>query len=124
MPRLTISVGFPRIQKQAIRTALTLLALVTSLLGLTPLRVHAQAVSGSIAGSVLDPSGNVIPGAKVQATNLATGVEFSITTNAAGYYTISNLIAGQYRVVVTVTGFKTYEQSSVDVRIDSVTRLD
>jgi outer membrane receptor protein involved in Fe transport len=55
---------------------------------------------------------------------LATGVEFSVTTNAAGYYTISNLIAGQYRVVVTVTGFKTHEQSNVDVRIDSVTRLD
>jgi len=119
-----MSVGFPKIRKRAIGTVLPLLALITSLVGLTPLKVHAQAVSGSITGAVLDPSGNVIPSAKVQATNVATGVEYSVITNAAGYYTISNLIAGRYRVVVTVTGFKTYEQSSVDIRIDSVTRLD
>ncbi|PYV37225.1 MAG: hypothetical protein DMG06_28690, partial [Acidobacteria bacterium] len=124
MPRHLMSVGFPKIRKRAIGTVLPLLALITSLVGLTPLKVHAQAVSGSITGAVLDPSGNVIPSAKVQATNVATGVEYSVITNAAGYYTISNLIAGRYRVVVTVTGFKTYEQSSVDIRIDSVTRLD
>jgi len=85
MPLPIMSVGFPKIRKQVIGTVLPLLALITSLVGLTPLKVHAQAVSGSITGAVLDPSGNVIPGAKVQGTNLATGVEYSATTSQAGY---------------------------------------
>jgi outer membrane receptor protein involved in Fe transport len=101
--------------------AIVLLTLAFSLL---PSRAFSQAVSGSITGAVLDPSGNAIPGAAVKAVNSATGVEFAVTTNEAGHFTISNLIGGRYRLVVTVTGFKVYEQTNIDVRIDSVTRLD
>src|SRR6266508_2156825 len=101
--------------------AITLLTLVFSL---QPSRAFSQAVSGSITGAVLDPTGKAIPGAAVKAVNSATGIEYATRTTEAGYYTISNLIAGQYKVVVAVTGFEAYEQSRVEVRIGAVTRLD
>src|SRR4051812_34121624 len=83
-----------------------------------------QAVSGTITGAVTDPSGSAIPGANVKATNAATGVAVSVLTTSAGYYTISNLIAGTYTVEVAAPGFKTYERSNVDVSVSSVSRLD
>ena len=91
---------------------------------LMPCRLSAQAVSGAITGVVSDPAGAVIPGAQVVVANRATGVETSVPTNAVGLYSVSNLISGSYRLVVTATGFKTFEQETIDVRIGAVVRLD
>jgi Carboxypeptidase regulatory-like domain len=65
----------------------------------------AQTVTGSIAGTVSDPSGAVIPGAQVVARNLDTGVETSATTNTAGIYRIQFLPIGHYQVTVQASGF-------------------
>jgi len=86
--------------------------------------LFAQAVSGSITGAVLDSSGAVVPKAKLTVTNSGTGVAVATTSNDAGYYNVPNLISGTYRVEVTATGFRRFEQPDINVNIGSVTRLD
>ena len=86
--------------------------------------LRAQLVSGSIIGDVTDPSGAVVAGAEVSATNTATGVQLSAKTNNAGYFNLSNLIAGTYTVSLTAPGFKTLARENIVVDIGSVIRLD
>ena len=66
---------------------------------------RAQAV-GTITGTVTDPSGAVIAGAKVTATRVETGVVQSTVTTGSGSYTIPSLVVGTYNVVAEAQGFK------------------
>src|SRR5216684_3229891 len=68
----------------------------------------AQSDLGSISGFVRDPSGAVIPNAKVTVTN-PSGIERSTVSNESGYYTITNLPPGTYTLRVEASGFKRYE---------------
>ena len=68
---------------------------------------HAQTVTGTVTGTVTDPSGAVIPGASVSAHNLDTGVDSSATTDSAGLYRIGYLPIGRYQISATATGFAT-----------------
>ena len=70
----------------------------------------AQSDSGSISGFVRDPSGAVVPNARVTVTN-SSGIERSTATNESGYYTITNLPPGMYTLRVEARGFKRYETS-------------
>ncbi|HWB83912.1 MAG TPA: TonB-dependent receptor [Bryobacteraceae bacterium] len=74
--------------------------------------------SGSIQGTISDPTGAVIPGATVEATNTATGVKTSRTTTAAGYYVLSPLPAGEYTVTASSTGFQSTVQQHI--RVDAL----
>lgn len=71
--------------------------------------------TGSIQGTVTDPSDAAIPGATVTATNTATNVNTAQQTSAAGLYTIAALAPGQYTVSVSATGFQTVTQQHVTV---------
>src|SRR5258708_10059758 len=71
--------------------------------------------SGSIQGVVSDPSGAVIPGATVVATNVATGVKTTRPTTDAGYYVLSPLAPGEYTVSASVQGFQTLTQEHIVV---------
>jgi hypothetical protein len=82
-----------------------LLFAVFVLLANCPL-ARAQAV-GSITGTVTDQTGAVIPGAKVTATRVETGVSRSTVTTSAGTYTIPSLVVGTYNVTAEAVGFKT-----------------
>lgn len=84
----------------------------------------SQAVSGSITGGILDPSGAAIPSATITVINPSTGVRLTQSSNSQGYYLLSNLIAGDYQVEVTATGFKTFRQMPVSVSIGNTIRLD
>ncbi|HEV8183000.1 MAG TPA: carboxypeptidase-like regulatory domain-containing protein, partial [Candidatus Angelobacter sp.] len=64
-----------------------------------------SAASAQISGTVVDPQGAVVPGAKVTATNSATGVQRSVNTTSTGNYTIPNLQPGTYDVKVEAKGF-------------------
>ena len=90
------------------------LAAFVLLAGLQNLR--AQAV-GAITGLVTDPTGAVIPAAKVTATNVATGVSQSTVTSGGGTYTIPSLLVGTYKVTAEAGGFKpgTAEDITLDV---------
>jgi len=67
----------------------------------------AQTTTGSIVGTVTDPSGGVVAGASVTVTNEGTGiVVIKITTDAAGHYVATTLPVGRYSVTVEAPGFK------------------
>src|SRR5258708_33839378 len=67
--------------------------------------VRAQAISGDITGVVTDASKSVVVRAEVVATNQATGVVSTATTNAEGEFRLVNLPPGRYTVSATAQGF-------------------
>ncbi len=73
--------------------------------------------TGGLTGTVTDPSGGVIVGATVDATNAGTGQERSATTDNAGVYKFSLLQPGNYSVKFSAAGFKTAEVPSVAVSV-------
>ena len=104
--------------------ALLLLALVgVAMLGRTSTAM-AQATSGSITGFVTDQVGAVIPQAKVSVTDEGTGIVTQATTDGAGFYNVTNLIAGNYTVTVEAAGFKTFSKQHIQLQIDSTVKAD
>ncbi len=68
---------------------------------------RAQVVGATVSGTITDPRGDAIPGAKVSAKNLATGVTTSTTTNATGAFSIANLNPADYEISASAAGFST-----------------
>jgi hypothetical protein len=67
----------------------------------------AQTFRGAINGTVTDPSGAVVPGAQVKATNKATGIEHAALSTSDGQFAFQDLPVGTYTVVVSAQGFPT-----------------
>ncbi len=80
--------------------------------------------TASISGTVTDPSGAVVAGATVTATNIATGVATTQTTNAQGYYSFQALPLGTYSVGVGKTGFKAYQQTGLILDVNTALTVD
>jgi hypothetical protein len=83
-----------------------------------------QTVTSSITGQVTDPSGAVIPGAKVTAENVATSVRTSTQTNASGVYTIRFLPIGTYTATIEAKGFATQKISPFTLEIDQTAKIN
>src|ERR1700744_5514177 len=66
---------------------------------------NAQTITGSLNGTVTDPSGAVVPNAKVTATNVDTGATTPTTSNSGGVYAIRFLQIGNYKVTIEAPGF-------------------
>ncbi|HEV2387873.1 MAG TPA: carboxypeptidase regulatory-like domain-containing protein [Candidatus Acidoferrales bacterium] len=81
---------------------------------------RAQTTEGTIVGTVKDPQGAVVPGAKVTATNPATGLVRTATASPDGMFRIPALPAGVYRVEVEASGFSKAVVESVNVAVDQV----
>jgi hypothetical protein len=96
--------------------------LVFVLLAATSL--SAQTFRGTILGTVTDPSGAVVAGAKVTVKNVGTGLERNTDTSADGTYSFPELPLGTYDVTVTHTGFQTYVTTGVSVEVASERRVD
>jgi hypothetical protein len=90
-----------------------LVGLTVSLLLAFPQRPLAQEFRATLTGQVTDPSGAVIPGAKVTATNTDTGSTYSDVTSKAGVYYIPYVVPGTYTVKVEAEGFKIAIQDKV-----------
>ena len=87
-----------------------------ALAGLTGGMAHAQlAGTGAISGNVQDPSGAVVPGAAVTATNVNTNVAVARTTTRSGDYNITPLLPGSYTLTVAASGFEGYKQENITV---------
>ncbi len=84
----------------------------------------AQAVYGSIAGTVFDGSGAPIPQATVTVTNAERNTTTSVTTNDSGNYSQTHLIIGHYTVRVEAAGFNVEVQQGVELAIDTVSTVD
>src|SRR5690349_7906405 len=80
--------------------------------------------TGTIQGTVTDPSGAIVPGASVTAINNATGVKIERQTTEAGFFTLNLLTAGEYTVTVKATGFQTLTQVKVIVDALATVGLD
>src|SRR5260370_35465778 len=78
-----------------------------SLLLLTILPAFPQTVGASLQGSITDPSGAIIPGAKIEIRNLDTGVISSLTSDSSGHFREPVLGPGDYQLRVQATGFQT-----------------
>ncbi len=83
--------------------------------------MSAQSVTGSVTGTVADPAGAVVAGAKVQLTNSISKQTRDFTTSSSGAFEFSSLIPGSYSVRVTQTGFKASEQN---VTVSAQERVD
>lgn len=90
---------------------------------LTTSAVFAQAVSGNIAGTVLDPTGATVPNAAVAITDLDRGAVYNVQSNNDGNFSQTHLLAGRYQVKVTSAGFGVYTATAT-VQIDATTSLD
>ena len=83
----------------------------------------AQVLTGTIAGIVTDPTGGVIPGANVTATDTETGTEHQAVTDQSGNFSLTNLPNSTYKVVVQHPGFAKYEVAKVVVSVSQTTPL-
>ena len=101
------------------RAALLFLCLISSQ-ALAP----AQSVRATILGTVLDPSGAVMPKATVTARQTATGLTRTELTNDSGEYSITQLPIGLYTLTVEEPGFKKAERTGVELRVDDKLRID
>jgi len=79
---------------------------------------------GSITGVVTDPTGALVPSARIIIQNTATGAKYETVSNAAGQYTMPNLPAGIYQLTFEAPGFKKLVRAGVELGITSVLRVD
>jgi hypothetical protein len=102
--------------KRSVLAAVGVLALLCTTL--TP-NASGQAVYGSILGTITDPSGAAVAGAKVTVTDERKGTKDETTTNDSGNYSVTHLIPDTYTVLVEGTGFKSLEFKGVIVNADA-----
>ena len=105
------------------RIRVAILVLIVSVFAMAQI-AFAQTDRGTITGTVSDPTGAVIPGAQVVATNVATGAHSDTTSTATGDYTIPSVIAGTYTVTVEASGFKKSTMSGIEVQVANTARID
>jgi len=80
-------------------------------------QAHAQFENGSLVGTISDSSGAVIPGAKVVATNTATGVALTRTTDGAGEFQFPSLRVGVYRIEASKEGFQNAVADKINMQV-------
>src|SRR6201986_1938389 len=85
---------------------------------------RAQTTSGLITGTITDSSGAVMPGAQVQLTNQATGVQRNAVTDSSGYYSVPELQPGVYDVSASKDGFATQKLSNVHLEVNQSEALN
>ncbi len=94
------------------------------LMALAPRLAAAQAVSGTLLGTVTDPSGAVLSGAKVTLVNEATGLTRTLTTDKNGEFTAPSMPTGTYTATAEMQGFKVAAVSNVELGVDQHVRID
>src|SRR5579871_4629058 len=89
------------------------------------IRLHAQgATSGSILGTVSDPTGAVVPNASVQIKNVETGQVQQAPTDVQGRYTIADLPIGNYEAQVSASGFQTMVRRGITLTVGAQAVVD
>jgi len=84
----------------------------------------AQVLYGSMAGTLTDETGAVVPAATVSVTNTSTGLSRQATSDDSGHYSIPNLLEGTYDLSINANGFRPYTLKGVAVRINAATKVD
>jgi hypothetical protein len=97
------------------------LGLVLGFVWTTP--ANADNLYASIRGTVVDPSGAVVPDAKLTARNVATGLTYSATSAKDGLFSFLQLPIGDYSVKVEKTGFKSFTEGRIHLDLDQIFNL-
>ena len=84
--------------------------------------LRAQA-TGRVGGTVVDSSGAIVPGAKVDCSNIETGLSRSVDTNQDGIFEFPDLPIGQYQLVITKQGFRTEKTEQIPLVTGQVVDL-
>ena len=103
-----------------VRTAMTAAAIAVLWSGVA----HAQAVSGTLLGSIADQGGLAMPGVAVTITETKTNISLTATTNDSGFYTFPSLKDGTYKVVAELSGFKRVVRDGIIVPVNTTIRVD
>jgi len=90
----------------------------------TSVQVSAQETTGGIQGTVHDPSGAVVPGAKVDISGSALIGAKELITDKAGFFRFVNLPPGTYSIVVKATGFDAIKMPSVAIEVGRFPTVD
>jgi Carboxypeptidase regulatory-like domain/TonB-dependent Receptor Plug Domain/TonB dependent receptor len=101
---------------------LGILLVFAGLLGLSP--GVAQTITGTVRGTITDPTGAIVAGVSVAATNVATNVKTDSITNRDGIYNIQFLPIGSYTITITAPGFETTSIGPFSLEIDQVAKID
>src|SRR6476620_7224840 len=88
------------------------------------LQAFGQSSDARVSGTVSDPSGAVLPGVEVKATNTATGVATTVVSNGAGAYNFASLLPGAYNINASLPGFQTQTLTSVPLGNAAQVRLN
>jgi outer membrane receptor protein involved in Fe transport len=107
----------------SLKTNLTMLIVLMVIMSAGIQFGYSQAETGQITGTVTDPTGAIIPNAKITAKSTATGSERQTTSSSAGTYAITNLQPGRYSVSSEAQGFSTV-QHMANVTVGSAVGLD
>jgi hypothetical protein len=86
--------------------------------------VHAQTSRGTVTGTVLDPTGALVRGAKLTLKGVQTGVQLSTDTNEAGVYRFDAVDPGVYDLTAARSGFRSYLAIRIGVEANRVTTVD
>src|SRR5262245_50790988 len=98
------------------RTSVSSIALVVVAALLLAVPATAQLTTGTLAGSLKDSQGGVVPGATVTLTSEARGTQLPPAfTNATGDFVFANVPPDTYTIQVTMQGFKTLKRSGIAV---------
>jgi Carboxypeptidase regulatory-like domain/TonB dependent receptor-like, beta-barrel/TonB-dependent Receptor Plug Domain len=84
----------------------------------------AQVAGGTLSGTITDPTGRAVPQAQLVITNIATGVERTVTTNTDGFYTAVNLLPGEYQVKITAVGFNSELKTGITMNVGAQQTFD
>ncbi len=115
---------FRPLSKKRVRNAI-LLIVVFAVCGLAGSRkALAQAVYGSIFGTVTDSTGAVVPNATITVTDVAKGTSVSVQSNASGQYLVQHLIPDTYTVAAESSGFGKVSTQNVVVYADTAPKVD
>src|SRR5882724_11075426 len=92
---------------------------------LSGISLYAQAnATGSLQGTVLDPTAAAVPHADVKISNKDTGLARSMKTNGSGLYRFELLPSGNYQLIVTMPGFATATFENVGVAVSQTSTID
>src|ERR1035438_1314671 len=89
-----------------------------------PLAVNAQQYSGTITGTVTDPSGAAVSGLAVTATNVGNNSSYSTTTSEQGVYSFAQLPVGVYNITVKQGSFKEFVAKAAEVHVSTSTEVN
>jgi Carboxypeptidase regulatory-like domain/TonB dependent receptor len=100
------------------------LAMIVGVMLFSPRPLHAQVDTGSIVGTISDPSGAVIGNATVTLTNEGTNASLSTAVGADGGFKFTPVRIGSYKVTVSSPGFQTTEQRDLAVNVGAAVLLN